>query len=91
MALRWSTSANRELVRLHGFLDAVDRRAAARAVQRLLTGAKHIARHPRIGARVGEFDPREVRKLIVGDYEVRYELRDSELIILRIWHVYEDR
>lgn len=91
MALRWSSSANRDLVRLHGFLAGVDRRAAVRAVQRLITGAKHMARHPRIGARLGEFDPREVRKLIVGDYEMRYEVRDDELIVLRIWHVYEDR
>lgn len=91
MGLRWSSSANRDLVRLHGFLAGADRRAAARAVQRLITGAKHIARHPRIGARLGEFDPREVRKLIVGDHEMRYEVRDDELIVLRIWHVYEDR
>ena len=91
MGLRWSTSANRDLVRVHGFLAAADRRAAARAVQRLLTGAKHIARHPRIGVRLVEFDPREVRRLIVGDYEMRYEVRDHELIVLRIWHVYEDR
>jgi hypothetical protein len=47
--------------------------------------------HPRIGARLGEFDPREVRRLIVGDHEIRYEAREDELIILRIWHVYEDR
>ncbi len=91
MALRWSSSANRDLVRLDAFLEAADRRAAARAVQRLLTGATHIARHPRIGVRLGEFDPHEVRKLIVGDYEMRYEVRENELIILRIWHVYEDR
>lgn len=91
MGLRWTTSANRDLVRLHSFLEPVDRRAAARAVQRILTGAKHVARHPRLGTRLTEFDPREVRKLIIGDYELRYEVRDHELVILRIWHVYEDR
>ena len=91
MALRWTTSANRDLVRLHGFLEPVDRRAAARAVRRLLTGARQIGRHPRLGVRLPEFDPREVRRLIVDDYEMRYELRDTELVILRIWHVHEDR
>lgn len=91
MGLRWTTSANRDLVRLHGFLAAVDQRAAARVVRRLLTGVKHIARHARLGVRLGEFDPREVRRLIVGDYEVRYEVQDDQLVILRIWHVHEDR
>ena len=91
MGLRWSTSANRDLVRVHGFLAAADRRAAARAVQRLLAGARHIARHPRLGVRLVEFAPREVRRLIVGDYELRYEVREDELVVLRIWHVHEDR
>lgn len=89
--LRWTTSANRDLVRLHGFLEAVDRRAAARVVRRILDGVKHIARHPRLGSRLAVFDPREVRKLIVGDYELRYEVREDALVILRIWHVHEDR
>lgn len=91
MSVRWTTSANRDLVRLHTFLEPVDRRAAARAVKRILAGAKQIARHPRIGVRLPEFAPREVRRLIVGDYELRYELRANDLIILRIWHVHEDR
>ena len=91
MGLRWTTSANRDLVRVHAFLDAADRAAAVRAVQRLITGAKRIARHPRIGVRLAEFEPREVRRLILGDYELRYEVRDDELVILRIWHVHEDR
>ena len=62
-----------------------------RAVQRLITGAKRIAGHPRIGVRLAEFEPREVRRLILGDHELRYEVRDDELVILRIWHVHEDR
>lgn len=66
-------------------------RGAAQAVRRIMSGVKHIARHPRIGLRLPEFEPREVRKLFVGDYEIRYEVREQELLILRIWHVYEDR
>jgi plasmid stabilization system protein ParE len=91
MALRWTSSANRDLVRLHAFLAPVDSRGAARGVQRILAGVRHIARHPRIGVRLSEFDPREVRSLIVGDYEIRYEVRDDMLVILRVWHAHEDR
>lgn len=91
MALKWTVVANRDLVRLHSFLEPVDARAAARAVKHVLSGAKHIARHPRIGIRRSEFEPREVRQFFIGDYEIRYEVRELELIILRIWHVFEDR
>jgi hypothetical protein len=38
-----------------------------------------------------EFAPREVRKLLVADYEIRYELTDTGVFILRIFHTREDR
>jgi plasmid stabilization system protein ParE len=91
MGLRWTTSASRDLVRVHAFLAPVDPRAAARAVKRIIGGVKHIARHPHIGVRLEEFAPREVRKLVVGDYEIRYEVVRVDLFILRVWHVFEDR
>ncbi|HVK85149.1 MAG TPA: type II toxin-antitoxin system RelE/ParE family toxin [Kofleriaceae bacterium] len=91
MSVRWTSSAHRDLVRLHGFLEDVDRRAAVRVVKLLLAGVKRIARHPRLGVRLAEFDPREVRKVVVGDYEVRYEVRERDLFVLRIWHAHEDR
>jgi plasmid stabilization system protein ParE len=91
MALRWTSTANRDLVRLHAFLEPVDARAAAGAVRRLRAGVKQIARFPRIGVRLSEFSSREVRKLVVGDYEIRYVIQDAEIIVLRSWHVFEDR
>jgi len=91
MAVRWTSSANRDLVRLHAFLHPVDPRAAAVSVKRILAGVKHIARHPRIGVRMTEFGAREVRRLFVRDYEIRYEVTDDALVILRVWHALEDR
>jgi len=43
----------------------------------------------RIGPRLQEFTPREVRRLFVGDYELRYEIQ--RVIVLRVWHTREDR
>jgi plasmid stabilization system protein ParE len=91
MAVRWTRSASRDLVRLHGFVEPVNPRAAAQAVKRIIAGVKHIARHPRIGVRRPEYAPREVRSFIAGDYEIRYEVSDGVLVVLRIWHVVEDR
>jgi uncharacterized protein (TIGR02996 family) len=44
-----------------------------------------------LGARLNEFDPREVRRLLVGNYELRYELTEEDLFVLRIWHLREAR
>ncbi len=37
------------------------------------------------------FQPREVRRLLVGQYEIRYEVKKSSVYLLRIWHTREKR
>lgn len=91
MALRWTSSARSDLVRLYEFLQSVNVPAAARTVRQLVAGAKRIPAHPRLGTRLAEFEPREVRRILVGDYEIRYEVADTDIFILRIFHVREDR
>jgi len=41
--------------------------------------------------RLDDFAPREVRRLFVGDYELRYEIQGDAIIIVRLWHTKEDR
>ncbi|MGH8547733.1 MAG: hypothetical protein ACRERU_03870 [Methylococcales bacterium] len=43
MVLRWTTSANHDLVRLHAFLHPLNPRAAAQAVQQLVAAALQAA------------------------------------------------
>ncbi len=91
MALRWTTSARADLVRLHEFLEPVNPRAAALVVRQLVAGAKRIPERPRLGQRLHEFAPREVRRILIGDYEMRYELTGRDVFVLRIFHTREDR
>lgn len=91
MSLRWTSKSHADLVRLHEFLNSVDSRIAIRVVRQLVAGAKRIPVHPRLGVRLLEFDPRDVRKVFVGNYEIRYEVTDIDVFILRIFHTREDR
>jgi plasmid stabilization system protein ParE len=92
MPIRWTSKAQSDLLRLYEFLAPVNRRAAARAVQELRAAPGQLLRdNPRIGSRLQEFAPREVRRLFVGDYELRYEIQDQIIIVLRLWHTREDR
>ncbi len=91
MALKWTGSAERDLVRLHEFLAPVNARAAAKVVQDLVAGAGRLPTYPKIGVQLKEFEPREVRRLFIGEYELRYEVTDSIIYILRLWHAREDR
>lgn len=50
-----------------------------------------IPPHPRLGERVERYLPREVRRLIIGRYEMRYEIAGTLIRIVRLWHAREDR
>jgi plasmid stabilization system protein ParE len=91
MQIRWSRRALSDLSRLHDFQTTAHKQAAARLVQALVAAPKRLVGTPRIGEVLEEFAPREVRRILVGRYEMRYELTGSEIMILRIWHTREDR
>ena len=91
MQLKWTSKALDDLARLYEFLAPVNRSAAARTVQSLTVAPTNLLDNPRIGERLEEFDPREVRRILVGHYEMRYEIQESNIYILRIWHTREDR
>lgn len=89
--LRWTRKAVADLERLYEFLAPVNRTAAARAVQTLAKAPTTLRTNPRIGEQLFEFQPREVRRIIVGHYEIRYEIQDKTIYILRLWHTREHR
>jgi len=49
------------------------------------------ADYPRLGESLEEFAPREVRRILVGHFEMRYEIVESVIYVLRLWHTREDR
>lgn len=91
MEAKWTSKALSDLTRLYEFLAPVNKPAAIRAVQSLTKAPSILSSNPRIGERLFEFEPREVRRLLVGHYEIRYEVQQSTIYILRLWHTREDR
>lgn len=91
MDLKWTSKALSDLARLFEFLAPVNRPAAARAVQALTAAPLRLLEQPRIGERLDEFEPREVRRILVGHYEVRYEIDQITIYVLRLWHTRENR
>jgi plasmid stabilization system protein ParE len=91
MELKWTGKALSDLARLHDFLAPSSSSAAARTVRSLTAAPTRLLEQPRIGEKLGEFDPREVRRIQVGRYEIRYEIRGAAIFVLRLWHTREDR
>ena len=91
MELKWTSRALSDLVRLYEFLSPLNKQAAASTVQSLTAAPVKLLAQPRIGEKLEEFEPREVRRILVGHYEMRYEIQQSTIYILRLWHTREDR
>lgn len=91
MELVWTSKALSDLERLYLFLAAVNQIAAAKTVQQLTAAPITLQSSPRIGERLDEFEARDVRRIFVGQYELRYEIANATVYILRMWHTRENR
>jgi len=91
MELKWTSKAVSDITRLYEILASVNQPAAARTVQQLTAAPITLLTNPRIGERLEEFEPRYVRRIQIGHYEVRYEIENSTIYLLRLWHTREDR
>jgi plasmid stabilization system protein ParE len=91
LALRWTQSAYADLERIHEFLTPLDPAAAVRAARAIVARVRRIPRQPRLGERVPGFGDREVRRVLVLNFEIRYEIVGTGLTVLRVFHTREDR
>lgn len=91
MELKWTNKALSDLARLYEFLAPANQGAAARIVQSLVAAPAKLMTNPRVGEKLEEFEPREVRRLLIGHYEMRYEIHESTVYVLRLWRTREHR
>ena len=89
--LQWTEKAVSDLARLYEFLASVNKPAAEATVRTLTRAPTALLTNPRIGEQLFQFEPREVRRILVARYELRYEITDESIYALRIWHTREDR
>lgn len=87
MQVAWSDHALQDLERLREFIANVNAEAAAQVLQSLVLAPVNLLTYSRMGPALAKYVPREVRRLIVG----HYELRVNALYILRVWHTRENR
>lgn len=91
MKILWSFAAWADVDRLHAFMAQHDIDEADAVFDRLTAAPSSPLDFPRRGARLSEFNPREVRELRTGRYLLRYELAEGEVRVLRIFHARENR
>ncbi len=89
--IEWTSAALGDIGRLHSFLHEKNPEAAAQVVQNLTSAPEILLSNPRIGEKLFDFEPEEIRRLLVGQYEIRYQITQSKITIIRIWHTRENR
>jgi plasmid stabilization system protein ParE len=89
--IRWTPEAVDDLARLYDFLAQHNPQAALRAVTALRNGVRQLVPYPQLGPPVPGFESRDVRRLVIGAYEMRYELAGEAIHVLRFFHTREDR
>lgn len=91
MELKWTSRALSDVARLYDFLAPVNKPAAARAVQALTEAPTILLTNPYVGEQLFQFEPREVRRILLRQYEIRYEIANGTIYVLRLWHTREER
>ena len=92
MKLVYSEDAVGDLIRLRSFITEHDPTAAGRVAAELLQRLENLPLLPAMGnVVVGTPIAGTIREIAFGDYVVRYMPRETVVIVLRIWHHFEDR
>jgi plasmid stabilization system protein ParE len=89
--MHWTDDALADVDRIFDFLVIKNEHAAERTVRTLLSAPNVLAENPFLGPVVEKFEKDNVRRLIVGAYEVRYRPAGQTVEILRVFHTKEDR
>jgi plasmid stabilization system protein ParE len=69
--IRWTGKASSDLARLYEHLRPVAPDAAARIVQQLARAPDRLFDYSRLGEKLEAYEPREVRRIVIGSYEMR--------------------
>lgn len=91
MQIVWSSKAMLDLNRVIQFLEPKSLRAAQQRRCDIIEGVEQLLSMPRMGALVESLATHEVRRTLIGDYELRYQISLSHIEVLHIWHTREDR
>lgn len=92
MKLVYSEESVADLVRLRTFIAEKDPIAAAHVATELIARIENLRLFPTMGRAVELApDPKTIRDAIFGKYVIRYAAHTETVVILGIWHHYEDR
>ena len=86
MKVHWTDAALRHLSAIHDYIAQDSPLYARGMVDRLTSRSRQIARHPRSGRMVPEYEAPDVREVIEGPYRVIYRILPDRIDVLAVVH-----
>lgn len=82
----WSQRALSDLEGIANYIAADSANYARTVVKKIVSQIRTLARFPRAGRKVPEFNDENVRELIIYSYRVIYRIEGDEVVIAAIVH-----
>ena len=82
----WSRRAAQDLDAITSYIAADSPAYAGIVLKKIVTKAKMLARFPRAGHKVPEFDDEDMRELVVYSYRVIYRIAENEIVVAAVIH-----
>jgi toxin ParE1/3/4 len=84
--VEWSRRALQDLESISEYIAADSPTYAGIVVKKVVHQTKTLAKFPRAGRKVPEFDDENIRELIVYSYRIIYRLQNEAVVIAAIIH-----
>jgi addiction module RelE/StbE family toxin len=82
----WTDYAIDDLRLNHEYISKDSKRYADRFVEKIIERVDQLARFPKSGRVVPEFNLESIRELIEGNYRIVYKISANQVAIIRIHH-----
>ncbi|HTR26692.1 MAG TPA: type II toxin-antitoxin system RelE/ParE family toxin [Terriglobales bacterium] len=82
----WSRCAAQDLDSITDYIAADSPAYAGVVLKNIVNQTRILARFPRAGRKVPEFDDENIRELIAYSYRIIYRLQDEEVLIVAVIH-----
>ncbi len=82
----WSKRAAQDLESITDYIAADSPAYAGVVLKNIVKQTRILARFPRAGRKVPEFDDETMRELLVYSYRIIYRLQDDEALIVAVIH-----
>lgn len=86
MKVHWTDTALRHLSGIHDYIAQDSTVYAKGIVGRLTSRSRQIARYPRSGRMVPEYESPDVREVIEGSYRIIYQILPERIDVLAVIH-----